>query len=117
MKTTVSSHYRTFHHFEQRKEDGGKIDATAASVAGGTKDFGDSGEKFSLSWVRLASRKSIEDISACTACTQYKRIPKSQPVAEPTHMFICMAFSLFHNCYWTCVCVCVGVYRCMLPCD
>lgn len=93
MKTTVSSHYRTFHHFVQRKEH--EIDATAAHAAGGTKDFGDSGGKFSLSWVRLASRKSIGDISTCTACTQYKRIPKSQPVAEPIHMYVYMYGFLF----------------------
>lgn len=91
-------------------------------VARGTKDLGDSGRKFSLSWVRLASRKSIGDISACTACTQYKRIPKSQPVAEPTHIYVCMAFSLFHNyyyacgCVWVCVLVCVGVCALRLSC-
>lgn len=84
--------------------------------------MGDFGRKFSLSWVRLASRKSIGDISACTACTQYKRIPKSQPVAEPTHIYVCMAFSLFHNyyyacgCVWVCVLVCVGVCALRLSC-
>lgn len=31
MKTTVSSHYRTFHHFAQRNKDG-EIDATGGSV-------------------------------------------------------------------------------------
>lgn len=36
MKTTVSSHYRTFHHFTQRMENGQTIDTIGASGAAGT---------------------------------------------------------------------------------